>query len=95
MKKLVLKITGFLCLVVLLTSTAFAQSRTITGTVIDSESQPVIGAVVNEMGTSNGTVTVSDGSFSITSSRITFYWFDIFKATILNMQNQGKEMFYP
>ncbi|MDG1755774.1 MAG: carboxypeptidase-like regulatory domain-containing protein, partial [Bacteroidia bacterium] len=68
MKKLVLKITGLLCTVFLITSTAFAQSRTITGTVIDSESQPVIGAVVNEIGTSNGTVTGSDGSFSITSS---------------------------
>ena len=68
MKKLVLKITGFLCVMLLFTSTVFAQSRTITGTVIDSESQPVIGAVVTEMGTSNGTVTGSDGSFSITSS---------------------------
>ena len=68
MKKLVLKITGFLCVMLLFTSTVFAQSRTITGTVVDSESQPVIGAVVNEMGTSNGTVTGSDGSFSITSS---------------------------
>jgi TonB-dependent SusC/RagA subfamily outer membrane receptor len=68
MKKLVLKITGFLFVMLLFTSTVFAQSRTITGTVVDSESQPVIGAVVNEMGTSNGTVTGSDGSFSITSS---------------------------
>ena len=68
MKKLVLKITGFLCVMLLFTSTVFAQSRTISGTVVDSESQPVIGAVVTEMGTSNGTVTGSDGSFSITSS---------------------------
>ncbi len=55
-----------LLLVFLLGSlTAFSQ-RTVTGTVIDSETQaPLPGANVIEAGTSNGTITDFDGNFTL------------------------------
>lgn len=45
--------------------TGFAQSVKITGTVVDAQSQPVIGAGVKQAGTSNGVVTDFDGTFTI------------------------------
>ena len=42
---------------------AFAQSRTITGTVLDENSQPMPGATVMVEGTTNGTMTNADGTF--------------------------------
>ena len=37
--------------------------KTITGTVVDANNEPVIGAVVVVTGTSNGTVTDAQGNF--------------------------------
>ncbi|MDR1583840.1 MAG: carboxypeptidase-like regulatory domain-containing protein, partial [Prevotellaceae bacterium] len=45
-------------------SVAFAQTR-VSGKVVDADGIPVIGASVSEKGTTNGVVTDSDGSFSI------------------------------
>lgn len=42
------------------------QGKTITGTVIDTYGEPVIGANVVQKGTTNGTITDFDGQFSIT-----------------------------
>ncbi|MDL2256326.1 TonB-dependent receptor [Parabacteroides sp. OttesenSCG-928-K15] len=42
------------------------NKRNITGTIIDTQGEPVIGANVVEKGTTNGVVTNIDGSFSIT-----------------------------
>ena len=42
-----------------------AQSKTVTGTVIDEYGEPVIGANVIEKGTTNGVITNLDGSFSL------------------------------
>ena len=44
------------------------QKKTITGTVVDTAGEPVIGATVMEAGTRNGTVTDFEGSFSLTVS---------------------------
>ena len=44
---------------------ALAQQKTITGTVIDANNEPVIGASVLEKGTSNGTITNLDGEYSL------------------------------
>lgn len=44
---------------------AFAQGRQITGTVLDSTGEPVIGANVTEIGTTNGTITDIDGKFTL------------------------------
>ena len=42
-----------------------AQTRTVTGRIFDSNNQPVPGAAVMQNGTSNGTMTADDGSFSL------------------------------
>ncbi len=44
---------------------AQAQTRTVKGKVISDQSQPIAGASVMQKGTSIGTTTVSDGSFSL------------------------------
>jgi len=51
---------AFLC-----TTTAFAQQRTVQGTVIDSSGEPLIGVNVQIKGTTTGTVTDIDGKFSV------------------------------
>ena len=54
----------FMTSFLLCTSMAVAQNR-VTGTVVDSNGEPVIGASVIIQGTSQGTVTDLDGHFSI------------------------------
>ena len=57
----------FLIFVMMLLSVAvYAQKRTVTGTVVDRAGYPVIGMMVVEQGTQNGTVTDEDGKYSIT-----------------------------
>ena len=50
---------SMLCLV------ALAQGRQVTGTIIDSTGDPVIGANVLEVGTTNGVITDIDGNFRL------------------------------
>lgn len=59
--------TAFLALVVLLVSASavVAQSRTVSGTILDETGSPLPGASVIEKGTSNGTVSDVNGKFSI------------------------------
>lgn len=52
---------SLLCLI------AFAQGNTITGTVIDETGEPVIGANVTVVGTTNGTITNFNGEFTLSS----------------------------
>ena len=48
------------------TSEGFSQSRTVTGTLIDiNDGGPLIGATISEKGTTTGTISDVDGSFSI------------------------------
>jgi len=50
----------------MLTTATFAQvGKTVTGTVLDDKGQPVIGAMVLEKGTTNGTITDVDGKYSL------------------------------
>ena len=42
-----------------------AQAKTVTGTVVDAIGEPIIGASVLEMGTTNGTITDVDGNFTL------------------------------
>ncbi|MGM9740872.1 MAG: carboxypeptidase-like regulatory domain-containing protein, partial [Candidatus Cryptobacteroides sp.] len=44
---------------------ANAQDRLVSGTVLDTQQQPVIGASVMVAGTRQGTVTDPDGTFSL------------------------------
>ncbi len=50
---------SMLCLV------AFAQGHQVTGTVIDGTGEPIIGANVLEVGTTNGVITDIDGNFKL------------------------------
>lgn len=63
MKKTFLCFLCFLC-----TIGAIAQKRSITGIVVDMLGEPIIGASVVEVGTSNGTITDFDGNFSLSVS---------------------------
>ena len=47
------------------TASVQQQKKTITGTVIDVNGEPIIGANIVEAGTTNGTVTDVDGKFSL------------------------------
>jgi TonB-dependent starch-binding outer membrane protein SusC len=60
-----------LCVVVFLFSVgnSWAQQRTITGTVTDQEGLVLPGVTIVEKGTVNGTVTNTDGKYSITVSQ--------------------------
>src|SRR5699024_685911 len=53
---------------VLFAQIGFAQQKTITGTVTDSEGVPLLGATVLVLGTTNGTSTDFDGNYSIAAS---------------------------
>lgn len=44
------------------------QKKQITGTVVDSEGIPIIGANISEKGTTNGTITDIDGRFALSVS---------------------------
>ena len=61
------RITGLLALILMLCTSAiaFAQSVTVTGAVIDSGNEPLIGVNVQVRGTTIGTVTNIDGTYSL------------------------------
>lgn len=48
-----------------LTITVMAQKITVTGIIVDANEEPVIGATILEVGTSNGTISDIDGKFSL------------------------------
>lgn len=60
-----LKKLTFLFLVLLIGVGAFAQTRTVSGTVQGEDSQPLTGVTVIEKGTQHGTVTDSEGKYSL------------------------------
>ncbi len=53
----------FVCLC--MSIAVFAQQKSISGTVVDSKNEPVIGASILEKGTTNGTITDLDGKFAL------------------------------
>ncbi len=67
MKKQLFLILG-VCVMLLFSAESFAQTRTITGKVTDEKSQPVVGAVVKEKGTSNGAIAGGDGTFKLNTT---------------------------
>ncbi len=58
---LLLLLCGFLC--------SQAQTKTITGKVIDQNGQPVDGASITIKGTTNGTAAAADGSFTLSAAK--------------------------
>lgn len=81
----------FLCFLLLLcTIGAMAQKRSITGVVVDVAGEPVIGASVVEVGTTNGTITDLNGDFSLSVEpngkiRVTFVGY---KIEVIAVKNQ-------
>ena len=61
-RKLLLTVVAFVLSGVI----AFAQTKTVTGTIVDEFGEPIIGANVLVKGTTNGAVTDIDGNYSIT-----------------------------
>lgn len=59
------KLSALLMAFVISGALAFAQTKTVSGTVIDDLGEPVIGANVVVVGTTNGATTDIDGNFSI------------------------------
>lgn len=59
---------GILACLLLISGTAFAQTKTVTGTVTDSQKEPLIGASVLIQGTTNGAITDIDGNYSISAT---------------------------
>ena len=55
----------FVALLSVLAVGAFAQSKTVSGTVLDKTGESVIGASVVVKGTTNGTITDFDGKFTL------------------------------
>lgn len=56
-------------LIALLCSTAIFAQRPISGTVVDPTGEPIIGATVQEKGTTTGTITDFDGNFTLKPSQ--------------------------
>ncbi len=54
-----------LCTFVLAAAAAVAQQRAVSGKVVDQNGQPLIGVAVIESGTTNGTTTNADGSYTL------------------------------
>ena len=52
----------------ILCSTAQAQSLSVSGRIVDETNQPVMGAGIQEKGTSNGTVSDLDGQFTLVTN---------------------------
>lgn len=50
----------FLMMCLCFSISVLAQAKTVTGTVVDAIGEPIIGASVLEMGTTNGTITDVD-----------------------------------
>ena len=89
MKKLVLILMGLL-----LMSPTFAQTGsplTVSGKVVDEDSNPLIGATVAVKGTSNGTITDLDGNFSLsaTSDAVLVFTFVSFISKEVNVDGNS------
>jgi TonB-linked SusC/RagA family outer membrane protein len=57
----------FVALFSVMATVAFAQSKNVTGVVVDNAGEPIIGASVIVNGTTNGTITDFDGNFSLSN----------------------------
>lgn len=77
-------------LLLLCTVGAMGQKRSITGVVVDMTGEPIIGASIVEIGTTNGTVTDIDGKFSLsvpTNGKIQISYVG-YKPETLTIKNQ-------
>ena len=61
-------LTSCLMMLLLFCSSAVLAQTTASGTIVDATGEPIIGASVLEVGTSNGTITDFDGNFTLNVS---------------------------
>ena len=62
------QVTSCLMMLLLFCSSAVLAQTTASGTIVDATGEPIIGASVLEVGTSNGTITDFDGNFTLNVS---------------------------
>ena len=62
------QVTSCLMMLLLFCSSAVLAQTTASGTIVDANGEPIIGASVLEVGTSNGTITDFDGNFTLNVS---------------------------
>lgn len=88
-----LKAKGMLTILLCLMSTLmFAQTKTVVGTIVDEKGEGIIGASVSIKGTTNGTITDINGSFSISANSqdvllIKYIGYDELTVTVGNQNN--------
>ena len=72
-------------------NTPVGQTKTITGTVIDPQGEPVIGANIIVKGTTNGTITDIDGKFSLQapSNALVVISYTGFQSQEIKLHNQS------
>ena len=63
---------------------AWAQSFSVTGTVVDEQSEPVIGASILVKGTNRGMITDMDGKFHLNDVRAS----DVLVVSFVGLQTQ-------
>ena len=56
---------SFVCLLLVIMLPVFGQQHTVTGIITDINGETVIGASIQEKGTTNGTITNVDGQFTL------------------------------
>ncbi len=79
-----------LCMIVAVSLSAFAQNKSVKGTVYDEAGEPVIGATVAVKGTKIGTVTDLDGNFSLSvpdNAKVTVTYIGFIPQTIVSKGN--------
>ena len=59
------RMLGCFMLCIMFTATAFAQQKTIKGTVVDATGEPLIGVNVSVKGTTIGIITDIDGNYTL------------------------------
>ena len=66
MRKKQFKTRWFVLLCLLLVSSfAFAQTISVSGTVVDETGEPLLGVSITEVGTTNGTISANEGKFTL------------------------------
>ena len=64
-QEMLMKRWSGLFFMLLLSVSVFAQNITVSGTIVDVNKEPVIGATVLVKGTTNGTITDFDGNYTL------------------------------
>lgn len=89
-KKNLFKFLLFCAIFFLCSNLSFAQETTITGTVLDSSNEPLIGVTVKVVGGKHGTMTDIDGAYSIQADSKSVLQFSIvgFESKTITVGNQ-------